>query len=99
MIRKYGILNFSGVQDLGMSAQRFPLQEQIDAYAAWSSHTADKYMIINNAILAEYMNEEATLWTDIDTYINEMRARYLRPRPLANFDQYITTLRIWVWIV
>ncbi len=94
MIRKYGILNFSGVQDLGMSAQRFPLQEQIDAYAAWSSHTADKYMIINNAILAEYMNEEATLWTDIDTYINEMRARFISGQePLANFDQYITTLK------
>ncbi|MDD4140397.1 MAG: extracellular solute-binding protein [Eubacteriales bacterium] len=94
MIRKYGILNFSGVQDLGMSAQRFPLQEQIDAYAAWSSHTADKYMIINNAILAEYMNEEATLWTDIDTYINEMRARFISGQePLENFDQYITTLK------
>jgi putative aldouronate transport system substrate-binding protein len=77
-----------------MSAQRFPLQEQIDAYAAWSSHTADKYMIINNAILAEYMNEEATLWTDIDTYINEMRARFISGQePLANFDQYITTLK------
>ena len=94
MIRKYGILNFSGVQDLGMSAQRFPLKEQIDAYAAWSSHTADKYMIVNNAILAEYMNEEATLWTDIDTYVNEMRARFISGQePLSNFDNYISTLK------
>lgn len=94
MIRKYGTLNFSGVQDLGMSAQRFPLQEQIDAYAAWSSHTADKYMIVNNATLAEYMNEEATLWTDIDTYINEMRARFISGQePLSNFDNYISTLK------
>jgi putative aldouronate transport system substrate-binding protein len=94
MIRKYGILNFSGVQDLAMSAQRFPLQEQIHAYAAWSSHTADKYTIINNAILAQYINEEATLWTDIDTYINEMRAKFISGQePLSNFDAYLTTLK------
>jgi putative aldouronate transport system substrate-binding protein len=94
MIRKYGILNFSGVQDLDMSAQRFPLQEQIEAYAAWSSHTSDKYRIINNAILAEFINEEATLWTDISTYINEMRAKFISGQePLSNFDNYIATLK------
>lgn len=94
MIRTEGLMNWFGIMNIEMSEQRFPMQAQRDAYEAWAQTDVDKYSIINNGILPELVNENASLAADIDTYIDEMRAKFISGvEPLDNFDQYIATLK------
>ncbi len=94
ILRVEGLINWGGIMDDVMSPQRFPMKEQVTAYEVWAKNDADKYKIQNDSLLPEFVDESARLWTDIDTYIKESRAKFISgTEPLANFDKYIDTLK------
>jgi putative aldouronate transport system substrate-binding protein len=94
LLRVHGMLNFPLLQTDSMTRQRYPLPEQIQAMAAWAKSDAAKYMIVNNSILPQFVEEYATLFTDINTYIGESRAQFISgAMPLGQFDSYISTLK------
>jgi len=94
ILRTYGLLNFSMIQDDRMSVQRFALPQQIQAMEAWAYSDGAKYRIVNASVLPKHASEYATLITDINTYIEESRAQFISgAMPIDRFDQYLATLR------
>jgi putative aldouronate transport system substrate-binding protein len=95
LLRVHGLLNFPVLQLDEMSRQRFALPQQIQAMTAWASSNVDKYRIFNGSMLAEYANENAMIWTDISTFVNESQAQFISGAlPIESFDTYfIPTLK------
>ena len=94
LMRVHGFINWGCIHLREMSEQRFPMQAQRDAINTWFTPSRDSYVILNDAIDASLINEYTSLWTDIETYINESRVRFITGETsLDAFDQYIDTLR------
>ena len=89
ILRAYGILNWSILQDEWMTRQRFPLPSQVDAMEKWGNSDISKYRIINNSILQDHVDEYSALVTDINTFINESQAQFISGNlPMDRFETY-----------
>ena len=94
--RSWALINWPGIHGDYQLAARHPEKTQVAAYELWGSSQADTYRIVpGNTILEEYADEYASLWTDIDLYINESRAKFINGELDldADWDNYIETLK------
>ena len=94
--RSWALINWPGIHGDYQLAARHPEKTQVAAYELWGSSQADTYRIVpGTTILEEYADEYASLWTDIDLYINESRAKFINGELDldADWDNYIETLK------
>jgi len=89
ILRSHCLLNWAMIQDEWMTRQRFPMESQVDAMEKWGYSDGRRYRIINSSILIDLVDEYASLFTDINTFINESRAQFISGAlPLDQFDSY-----------
>lgn len=82
------------VQDAGYIRQYAGRPQQQAALTTWSNTDAAIYNIPSVTIAAEDSAEYSKLSSDINTYIGEMRTKFISGlEPLSNFDNYIATLK------
>ena len=88
------MLNFPIIFLPEMTEQRFSMPAMRAALDAWAVSDSDLYKIQNSSIAPEFAEEYASLWTDIDTYIKESRAKFISGElPIDSFETvYIPTL-------
>lgn len=90
---------FRGGPTLGMAAreeQRFAMEAQKEASRRWNTSDFSTYQLPVYKITAEEKTNRATeLWTDLSTYINESRVKFITGEyNLTNdFDKYLATLK------
>lgn len=96
MMRAEALINWPGIHADQMNAQRHPEKTQRDSYAIQEAQSqVDKYTVVYTGVLEEYLDEYTSLWTDINTYMNESRTKFISGQlNLTNdFDAYMETLR------
>lgn len=94
--RSYALINWPGIHGDYQLAARHPEQTQVVAYELWGSSQHDTYVVIpGDVILEKYSDEYASLWTDIDLYLDESRAKFINGELDldADWDNYIETLK------
>lgn len=84
----------SFVQDEEYIRQYAGLPQQQEAIAIWSETDAADYIIPHIVIAQEDSAEYSRLSGDINTYIGEMRVKFIIGlEPIENFDTYLSTLK------
>lgn len=94
--RSWALINWPGIHGDVQLAARHPEKTQVAAYELWGSSQADTYRIVPaNTVLEEYADEYASLWTDLNLYMNESRAKFINGELDldADWDNYIETLK------
>lgn len=94
--RSYALINWPGIHGDNQLRQRHPEQTQVEAYELWGDTDHDKYVVAPaDVVLDEYSDEYASLWIDIELYINESRAKFINGELDidADWDKYIETLQ------
>lgn len=93
--RSYALINWPGIHANDQLAMRHPEASQLVAYQRWSDTDHDKTVVVHTAVLDEYVEEYTNLWTDIDLYISECRAKFISGEMSVenDFDTYIATLK------
>lgn len=79
-----------------VSLERFGLEEQVAAMAAWDDNQARTYMLPSYSVTDADLSTEATnLWTDISTYISECRVKFITGEMNleGDFDAYLAQLK------
>ena len=96
MARSYALINWPGIHGDNQLRQRHPEQTQVDAYMLWGDTDHDKHVVSpEDVVLDEYTDEYASLWIDIELYINESRAKFINGELDIDkdWDNYISTLQ------
>lgn len=96
MLYVESMMNRPKVSSLAASEQRFPMQEQRDAMEIWHQTDSFTYLLPTYSIAdAEMSAEAANLWTDISTYMNESRVKFITGELNleADFDAYLAQLK------
>ena len=94
--RSYALINWPGIHGDNQLRQRHPEQTQVDAYMLWGDTDHDKHVVSpEDVVLDEYTDEYASLWIDIELYINESRAKFINGELDIDkdWDNYISTLQ------
>ena len=95
MLRAYAMLNWPMYYEENLLEQRYALPAQTQSIQAWAESDSDMYQIQNTSIAPEYVDEYASLWTDIDTYMKEYRSQFIAgaKSPDTFESEYIPTLQ------
>ena len=94
LTRCYGLIDWPGIHADFQQELRQALPCQVQAFEAWSKSDHDKYAVNHKNVLDEYADDYTNLWSDISTYIDEARAKFISGALDldADFDAYIETL-------
>lgn len=93
---KYARANTNGpfIQDLEYIMQYYELQQQKDALKSWSEHDKKSTFLPPISQTTEESAEIAKIMTDIDTYVQEMRLKFIMGKePLSNWDKYVEQVK------
>lgn len=95
MLRAYAMLNWPMWYEESLLEQRYAMPAQTQAIKAWAESDSDSYQIQNTSISPEFVDEYASLWTDIDTYMKEYRSQFISgaKSPDTFESEYIPTLQ------
>lgn len=93
--RSYGLVNWPGIHADIQLEQRHPEQSQVDAYYKWADTDRDVYVMKYANVLDQYLNDYTNLWTDIELYIDECRAKFISGEMdiETEFDAYLAHLK------
>lgn len=82
------------VQDGKYYAQRMALEQQTKAANTWGATDVLNYKIQTINVPDQYADEYVGLWSDINTYISEMRAKFIYgEESFDNFEKYQQELK------
>ncbi|MDR1061505.1 MAG: extracellular solute-binding protein [Clostridiales bacterium] len=80
--------------DIRYFKQIYLLQQQKDAFEAWTDHNGEKHLVPRFALTDAESEEYAVIMTDVNPYLDEMLMKFIMGvEPLENYEQFAQELR------